>query len=168
MRESTSRNLRSHEISISGWGRNFETFEWNGRIQLQIQTDRRGGITTTTSGKMPLRILIDSFADAGLPNAQMGNAREIACRLDCARFHVSMFASGEPDLRLVRRPNTRLIHLSKRRQTVKILREFLWGDHEILFYLKSSPASWSYMSLRSAWNDGRTVLGTMESQSDLR
>ncbi len=98
----------------------------------------------------------------------MGNAREIACRLDCARFHVSMFVSGEPDSRLVQRPNTRLIHLPKRRQTVKILREFLWGDHEILFYLKSSPASWSYMSLRSAWNDGRTVIGTMESQSDLR
>jgi glycosyltransferase involved in cell wall biosynthesis len=98
----------------------------------------------------------------------MGNAREIACRLDCARFHVSMFVSGEPDPRLAQRPNTRLIRLPKRRQTVRILREFLWGDHEILFYLKSSPASWSYMSLRNVWKDGRSVIGTMESQSDLR
>ena len=115
-----------------------------------------------------IRILIDSFADAGLLNAQMGNAREIACRLDCSRFHISMFVCGEPDSRLVHRPNTGFIRLPKRRQTVRVLREFLWGDHDILFYLKSSPASRSYMSLRRAWSDGRTVIGTMESQSDLR
>jgi glycosyltransferase involved in cell wall biosynthesis len=113
-------------------------------------------------------VLIDSFADAGLPNAQMGNAREIACRLDPERFHVSMFSSATPDARLVRRRNTRLIPLPKRRQTFRILREFLWGDHDILFYLKSSPASWSYMKLRQARSDRRIVIGTMESQSDLR
>ena len=37
---------------------------------------------------------MDSFADADLPNAQMGNAREIVSRLDPARFHVSMFVLG--------------------------------------------------------------------------
>src|SRR5262245_21844371 len=106
---------------------------------------------------------MDSFADAGLPNAQMGNAREIALRLDPARFHVSMFVSGEPDVRLAQRPNTRLLALPKKRQTLGILREFLWGDHDILFYLKSSPASWSYMKLRQARKDQRIVIGTMES-----
>jgi glycosyltransferase involved in cell wall biosynthesis len=111
---------------------------------------------------------VDSFADAGLPNAQMGNAREIASRLDPARFHISMFVSGQPDVRLVRRANTRLIPLPKRRQTFRILREFLWGDYEILFYLKSSPASRLYMNLRTKWNDRRLVVGAMESQSDLR
>jgi len=98
----------------------------------------------------------------------MGNAREIACRLDPALFHISMFVLGEPDPRLVERPNTQLIRLPQRRQTIRILREFLWCDHEILFYLKSSPASWSYMRLRRARQDDRIVIGTMESQSDLR
>jgi glycosyltransferase involved in cell wall biosynthesis len=98
----------------------------------------------------------------------MGNAREIACRLDSELFHVSMFVGGEPDPRLAERPNTRLVQLPRRRQSIRILREFIWGDHEILFYLKSSPASWSYMKLRRARSDGMIVIGTMESQSDLR
>jgi len=44
-----------------------------------------------------VRILVDSFADKGLPNAQMANAREIIRRLDPARFRVSVFCLGEPD-----------------------------------------------------------------------
>jgi glycosyltransferase involved in cell wall biosynthesis len=116
----------------------------------------------------PIRILVDSFADADLPNAQIGNAREIVSRLDPARFHVSMFVLGDPDPRLVARENTRLIQLPERRQTVRILREFLWGAHQILFYMKASPASRWYLSLRKKWNDCRTTIGTLESQSDLR
>ncbi len=116
----------------------------------------------------PIRILVDSFADADLANAQMGNAREIVSRLDPARFHVSMFALGKPDARVVARENTRLIQLPQRRQTVRILREFLWGTHQILFYMKASPASRWYLNLRKRWNDCRTTIGTLESQSDLR
>ena len=111
---------------------------------------------------------MDSFADADLPNAQMGNAREIVRRLDPARFHVSMFVLGEPDPRLVARENTRLIQLPERRQTIRILREFLWGAHQILFYMKASPASRWYLNLRRKVNDCRTTIGTLESQSDLR
>ena len=116
----------------------------------------------------PIRLLVDSFADEGLPNAQMANAREIICRLDPSHFHVSVFCVEDPDPRIMRRPNTRLIRLPKRRQTVRIAREFLLGKHEILFYLKSSPASRYYMSLRSKWKDQRVVVGTVESQADLR
>jgi glycosyltransferase involved in cell wall biosynthesis len=116
----------------------------------------------------PIRILVDSFADADLPNAQMGNAREIVSRLDPAYFHVSMFVLRQPDSRVAGRENTRLIQLPERRQTVRILREFLWGAHRILFYMKSSPASHWYMSLRNKWNDSRIIVGTLESQSDVR
>jgi glycosyltransferase involved in cell wall biosynthesis len=116
----------------------------------------------------PIRILVDSFADAGLPNAQMGNAREIVSRLDPTRFHVSMFVLGRPDPRIVARENTRLVQLPPRRQTIRILREFLWGAHQLLFYMKSAPASRCYLSLRRRWNDCRTTIGTLESQSDLR
>lgn len=111
---------------------------------------------------------MDSFADANFTNAQMGNAREIVRRLDPARFHVSMFVLGNPDPRVIARENTRLIQLPQRGQTVRMLREFLCGAHQILFYMKASPASRWYLALRKKWNDHRTTIGTLESQSDLK
>ena len=116
----------------------------------------------------PIRILVDSFADEDAFNAQMTSARDIMCRLDPARFHVSTFLSGQPDPRLIQRPGTRLIKLPKRRQTFRILHEFIWGKHDILFYLKTSPAAKLYLTLRRKWFDKRIVIGTVESQSDLR
>ena len=79
-----------------------------------------------------------------------------------------MFLAGDPDERIAARPNTRLIRLPERRQTVRIFRELVWGDQQIVFYLKSSPASFAYMKLRRKWNGRKIVIGTMESQSDLR
>jgi glycosyltransferase involved in cell wall biosynthesis len=113
-------------------------------------------------------ILVDSLADEGLPNAQMANAREIICRLDPARFDVRIFGLGRPDPRIVARPNTRLIQLPERRQTVRILREFLWGPQRLVFYMKSSPASRWYSNLRRRWRDDCTTIGTIESQCNLR
>lgn len=113
----------------------------------------------------PIRVLIDSFADAGLPNAQMGNAREIICRLDADMFRVTTFVLGQPDRRIAARRNTRLIQLPQKRQTVRILSEFLTGSHELLFYMKASPASKWYLSLRKKWRDRRITIGTVESQS---
>lgn len=114
----------------------------------------------------PIRVLIDTFADAGLINAQMGNAREIICRLDPDIFHVSTFMVGDPDPRIAARKNTRLIQLPRRRQTVRILSEFLTGAHELLFYMKASPASKWYSSLRNKWRDRRITVGTVEAQCD--
>jgi glycosyltransferase involved in cell wall biosynthesis len=116
----------------------------------------------------PIRILVDSFADGDALNAQMRNARDIISRLDPARFHVSTFVLGAPDIRLVHRPETRLIHLPHRRQTPRILKEFIWGRHDILFYVKASPAEKIYLKCRPKWLDKRVVIGTVESQSDLR
>lgn len=115
----------------------------------------------------PIRILVDSFADKGLLNAQMGNAREIIRRLDPDIFHVSTFVVGKPDPHIAARKNTRLIQLPQRRQTVRILSEFLLGTHELLFYLKSSPSSRWYLSLRNKWRDRRVTVGTIESQCNL-
>jgi glycosyltransferase involved in cell wall biosynthesis len=115
-----------------------------------------------------VRILVDSLADQGLTNSQMTNAREIIQRLDPARFHVTVFCSGVPDRNIAERPNTTLVPLPHRRRTVRILREFLLGGHDILFYVKSSPASRVYLSCRRRWKDRRITIGTVESQSDLR
>lgn len=116
----------------------------------------------------PIRILVDSFADAGLPNAQMGNAREIVSRLDSRDFHVTMFNLFQPDSRILARANTRLIQLPRHKQTLTIFSEFLWGSHQLLFYLKSSPASRWYLRLRNKWRDRRVTIGTVESQSNLK
>jgi len=110
-----------------------------------------------------IRILVDSFADERLTNAQMTNARDIVQRLNPERFHVSMFCVDEPDPLVVQRPNTRLIRLPLHRQTPKILKEFIFGAHDLLFYLKASPASKWYLRLRRFWKDKRPVVGTVES-----
>jgi len=115
-----------------------------------------------------VRILVDSFADKGSTNAQMSNAREIIRRLDPGRFHVSVFCVGEPDTLIAQRPQTRLIQLPLRRQTVGIFREFVLGQHDILFYVKASPASNWYLRLRRKWKDHRVTVGTIESRADLR
>ena len=114
----------------------------------------------------PIRVLIDTFADAGLINAQMGNAREIIYRLDPDIFHVATFVVGHPDIRIAGRKNTRLIQLPQRRQTPKILSEFLTGSHELLFYMKASPASKWYSSWRRKWRGHRVTIGTVEAQCD--
>jgi len=116
----------------------------------------------------PIRLLVDSLADEDNFNAQLTNARDIMSRLDPAHFQVNTFLSGTPDPRLVRKPAIRLIPLGKRRQTLRILNEFLWGGHDILFYIKSSPAAKMYLALRTKWIDKRIVIGTIESQSDLK
>lgn len=121
----------------------------------------------------PVRILVDSMADQGLTNSQMTNAREIIRRLDPARFHVSVFCGGAPDRTIEQRPNTRLVRLPQRRRTVRIFREFVLGRQDILFYVKSSPASRLYLDLRNLglrrrWRDRCVTVGTIESQSDLR
>ncbi|HEV7217993.1 MAG TPA: glycosyltransferase family 4 protein [Terriglobales bacterium] len=118
--------------------------------------------------QLPLRILVDSLADEGLTNAQMTNGREIIRRLDPVKFHVSTFYLNPPDPSVQSRPNTRLIHLPKRRQTIRILREFIFGQHDILFYMKAAPASKFYLRLRQKWKDDRITIGTIESQSDVR
>ncbi|HLV85639.1 MAG TPA: glycosyltransferase family 4 protein [Candidatus Sulfotelmatobacter sp.] len=113
-----------------------------------------------------VRILVDSLADQDLLNAQMGNAREIMSRLD-ERFQVTTFTSGSPDPRLVR-PNVRLVSLPKKRQTLPILREFIWGRHDMIFYVKSSPAARIYLQMRPKRFARKIVIGLVESQSDLR
>jgi glycosyltransferase involved in cell wall biosynthesis len=115
-----------------------------------------------------ISILVDSYADPHLTNAQMGNAREIIRRLDPSRFHVSTFALESPDPLLARRPNTRIIRLPEKKKTVRILREFLFGTYQIIFYVKASPASRIYMKIRRYGSRRTVAVGTMESQSDLR
>jgi glycosyltransferase involved in cell wall biosynthesis len=114
----------------------------------------------------PIHILVDSFADEGLTNAQMINAREIVSRLNPDRFSVTMFAHGPAAAEIRGRPNTRLIQLPDRLQTIPILSRFLFGRQDILFYLKMSPASRWYLDLRARRWSHCSIVGTIESQTD--
>ena len=116
----------------------------------------------------PVKILVDSFADEALTNAQMINAREIVSRLDSDRFSVTMFALGAPAPQILARPNTRLIHLPHRLQTIPLFARFLFGGQDIVFYLKASPASRWYLQLRSRHRSHGVIIGTIESQTDWR
>jgi glycosyltransferase involved in cell wall biosynthesis len=116
----------------------------------------------------PVNILVDSFADEGLTNAQMINAREIVSRLDPDRFSVTMFVHGLPAPQVSARPNTRLIQLPDRLQTIPLLAHFLFGNQDICFYLKASPASRWYMKLRSLRRDPPVTVAAIESQTDWR
>lgn len=116
----------------------------------------------------PVNILVDSFADEGLTNAQMINAREIVSRLDPSKFSVTMFVEGAAARQISARPNTRLIQLPRRLQTIPLLTRFLFGRQDILFYLKASPASRWYLKLRSSRHAPCVTVGTIESQTDWR
>ncbi len=116
----------------------------------------------------PVNILVDSFADEGLTNAQMINAQEIVRRLDPGQFSITMFVRGAPAPEINARPNTRLIQLPGRLQTIPLLNQFLFGPQDILFYLKASPASRWYLKLRSRRHARCATVGTIESQTDWR
>jgi len=116
----------------------------------------------------PVNILVDSLEDDGLTNAQMINAREIVSRLDPDRFSVTMFVHRAPAGQISRRPNTRLIQLPDRLQTIPLLAHFLFGKQDILFYLKAAPASRWYLKLRTLSRSHCTIAGTIESQTDWR
>jgi glycosyltransferase involved in cell wall biosynthesis len=114
----------------------------------------------------PIHILVDSFMDEGLTNAQMINAREIVSRLDPDRFSVTAFMRGCPAPQIVARPNTRLIQLPGRLQTIPLLANYLFAKRDILFYLKASPASRWYLKLRPRLRSRNLIIGTIESQTD--
>ena len=113
-----------------------------------------------------VKVLVETLVDEGLQNAQMSNAREIIARLDPECFHVTTFHVRAPDDRVRRRRNTRLIRLPESRQTIRILTTFLVGDHDLVFYVKASPASRAYAWLRSLRGRRRLTVACVESQAN--
>jgi glycosyltransferase involved in cell wall biosynthesis len=122
----------------------------------------------TTNGVTPVKILVDSFADDALTNAQMINAREIVSRLNSERFSVAMFVQDIPAPAILARPNTHLIQLPPRLLTLPMLARFLFGPQDILFYLKASPATRWYFKLRRRDRNRCVAIGAIEAQMDFR
>jgi glycosyltransferase involved in cell wall biosynthesis len=114
----------------------------------------------------PLRVLIETLVDEGLQNAQMSNGREIIARLNPDLFHVTAFHVHHPEKRTEQRPNTRLIQLPERGQTIPLLNAFLLGNHDLVFYVKASPASRAYVKLRGLRGRRGLTIGAIESQAN--
>ena len=105
-----------------------------------------------------VRVLFLPTVDAGNVNAQSLNVREIALRLDPARFSITVWCEQEPDPRLLGCPNIRILKLPDRRKTLRIFKEMMRG-HDIIGYMDYSPASYAFLRLPRALRRGaRTVL----------
>jgi glycosyltransferase involved in cell wall biosynthesis len=114
----------------------------------------------------PIRILFNVFADEDNYNAQSLNAREIALRLDPARFCSTLFFERKPDPRLTRE-GIRLVRLAGKRKTLKILKEMFLA-HDFILYIDLSPASYLYLHLpRRLRRSTRAVLSIEGSRGNL-
>jgi glycosyltransferase involved in cell wall biosynthesis len=107
-----------------------------------------------------IRILFNVCADADNYNAQSLNAREIALRLDAARFESTLFFERSPDTRLLR-VGIRTVKLPERRKTIRILREML-GRYDFIVYIDLSPASYIYLHLPRLLRRGTKSVLCME------
>ena len=92
-----------------------------------------------------VRILFNVCADAENYNAQSLNSREIALRLNAARFESTLFYENAPDARVLR-DGIRTVKLPRRGKTVRILREMM-GRYDFIVYIDLSPASYIYLHL---------------------
>ncbi len=72
-----------------------------------------------------ISVFTPSWADEENTNAQNLTVKEIVARLDPGRFHVTMYRDGDPDGRLLARPNTRLIPWRRHGNTVRSLARLL-------------------------------------------
>ena len=110
----------------------------------------------------PIHILFNAWADRRSANAQNLNARDIAVRLDPARFSVSMFCQKEPDPRLVGRSNIHLIRIPKRMGSLTILRHLL-NEYDAIFYLRFSRADSIYRWIRGKGLGSKPIITPIES-----
>jgi glycosyltransferase involved in cell wall biosynthesis len=93
-----------------------------------------------------VRLLFMPNVDAGNTNAQSLNVREIAPRLDPARFEITLWYETEPDARLQNRSNIRLKQLPLRRKSWRILGEMMSG-YDLISYMDYSPAGYAFLHL---------------------
>ena len=85
-----------------------------------------------------ISIFTPSWADEANTNAQNLSVKNIISRLDPESFSVTMFFHGEPDPRILSRPNTNLVPWLRRGNTVINLYRILKLHPDIFFYPRSS------------------------------
>jgi glycosyltransferase involved in cell wall biosynthesis len=97
----------------------------------------------------PIRMISHSYADETNTNAQNLAVREIARRLDPARFTITLFHRDPPDPRLATRPNVRLRRLFSHGKAATILATTLLGSYDVNFYVRNEWVDAAYLRARS-------------------
>lgn len=95
-----------------------------------------------------ITIFTPSFADEADSNAQNHTTREIVARLDSSRFAVTMLCGAAPDLRIARRPNTRLLKWGRRGNTVRTAWHLLRNPPDIYFFPREGPLDMAFLTMR--------------------
>jgi glycosyltransferase involved in cell wall biosynthesis len=96
-----------------------------------------------------ITVFTPSFADESNSNAQNLTVKEIAARLDPARFHLVMLGAGQIDPRIAARPNTRILRWQKRGNTVRILCHLLSHIPDVYFFPREGPLDAAFLSVRA-------------------
>jgi glycosyltransferase involved in cell wall biosynthesis len=95
-----------------------------------------------------ITIFTPSFADESNTNAQNLTTKEVVARLSPDEFRVEMLYSAEPDPRIARRPNTRLIRWQRHGNTVRLLAHCLFQRPSIYFFPREGSLEQGFLWMR--------------------
>lgn len=121
--------------------------------------------------KQRIRILFNTWANADNVNSQSLTAREIARRLDPARFCSTFYVGSgqQADARLSEQGHIRLVRIPPRLGSLRIASEMLWGPQDILFYPDvNERASRIYWMLKGISKRKRVLLNVETSLAQSR
>lgn len=115
----------------------------------------------------PVRLLSLTYAEDGHVNAQQVNAREIARRLDPARFEVTLLSDGSGPAAIAALPHVRTLRLPRRGRALRILARLLRGGFDVLFY--PGPGLPEALHTRlPRWAPGRRARVLLPVEGDVR
>jgi len=103
--------------------------------------------------RTPITIFTPSFADQDNTNAQNLTVKEVVARLPPELFRVIMISAGEPDLRIARRRNTKLLPYYKHGNAAHLFMRSLFCRPDIYFYPRHGPLdrAWLAAKKRITW-----------------
>jgi glycosyltransferase involved in cell wall biosynthesis len=95
-----------------------------------------------------ITVFTPSFADEADTNAQNLTVKEVVARLSPEKFRVVLLYEADPDPRIARRPNTRLLRWRRRGNTVRILLHCLREIPDVYFFPREGPLDTAFLAMR--------------------
>ena len=115
----------------------------------------------------PIRVLSLTYAEDSFLNAQQVNAREIAKRLDPARFEMTLLSDASGPSAVAELPHVRTLVLPSRGRARKILRHLCSNRFELVLYPGPGFPESVYLRL-PRWMPGRRARVLMPVEGDVR
>ena len=95
-----------------------------------------------------ITVFTPSFADEADTNAQNLTVKEVVARLSPEKFRVVLLYEADPDPRIARRPNTRLLRWRRRGNTLRILLHCLREIPDVYFFPREGPLDAAFLAMR--------------------